>query len=400
MKHTLLITNGKVVMPDRIVLTGEVYIKNGVIQYVGRQGEHSGLAAHNHIDAGGGYILPGFVDLHSDAIEKEIEPRPGVYISADLAFRELEKKIAGQGITTMYHSFSLAGAELGVRGNDYGAEIIRTLACTAKNFILVRNKIHLRYEITNIDGVSSAELLIRENLIDLLSFMDHTPGQGQFQTIEDYRIYVEKTYHLPISEIEKILKDKAQGGLRAGECVGILSKAALASGIPMASHDDDNSQIVAYYQEHGVTINEFPVNLDTAVAASQVGNYVCVGAPNILRGGSTGKGLRAIDALKAGAANIICSDYYTPSILQAVFKLMEEGISLYEAVAMASCIPARALGLNTGSLEEGKWGDVIVVQVHKNIPVVMNTVVGGIPVYGVNYRPSEFEIQAVREQLA
>ncbi|HMM19686.1 MAG TPA: alpha-D-ribose 1-methylphosphonate 5-triphosphate diphosphatase [Selenomonadales bacterium] len=387
MKRTVLVTNGRLVMPDRVVDPGEVLLEDGVIQYAGKCAEHRGRPAERVIDAQGGYIMPGFIDLHSDAIEKEIEPRPGAFFSTELAFSELEKKLAGQGITTMYHSFSFAGAEWGVRQDAGAAECIRSIAGAVQEATLIRNKIHLRYEITNYKAVPIVRELIYEGRIDLLSFMDHTPGQGQYPTVESYRKYMEKTYHTAPDETDRILAIKEEGRNKAGESVGILSTAALAAGIPLASHDDDTVEKVEYYHSQGVTISEFPINVATARAARDAFLDVCVGAPNIVRGGSTGNGLRAADAIAAGAANILCSDYYPPAILHAVFKLASGALGLAEAVAMATAAPARALGLrDLGDLSEGNTGDVIVVHVRGQVPVVTSTIVGGVPVYDITYR--------------
>ena len=384
---TVLITNGQLVMPDRVIPQGELLIEQGKIKYVGRQSQHYGQPASIIIDAHDGYILPGFIDTHSDAIEKELEPRPGAYFSIELAFCELEKKLAGQGITTMYHSFSFAGAKIGVRRDQGAADYIRRITAMAADCSLIRNKIHLRCEITNFKVVDLIQKLIGEGVVDLLSFMDHTPGQGQYPTVEDYRRYAEKTYHLKGADLDEIIADRKEGQLKADECVKRLSPAALAAGVPLASHDDDSAEKIAYYYDQGVTISEFPINLETAGVARQSGMDVSVGAPNIVRGGSTGKGMRAIDAVTAGHANILCSDYYPPSILHAVFLLAEHTVTLAEAVAMATALPARALKLDhLGSLEEGKAGDVIVVKKRNETPVVTNTVVSGVPVYGMNYR--------------
>lgn len=390
MKNSLLITNGKVVLPDRVLPSGEVYIEGGIIRHTGKTGDYRGRAADKTLNAEGAYVLPGFVDLHSDAIEKELEPRPGAYFTTDLAYSELEKKLAGQGITTMYHSFSFAGAEWGVRNDSNAANIIRKIVSTARRRSLIRNKVHLRFEITNYSGLEIVRPLLQDKIVDLLSFMDHTPGQGQYPTLEDYRQYMEKTYHLPLSEIENNVSAKEKGRSRAAKTIDTLRAEARSAGIPMASHDDDSPERVSYYRRLGVTINEFPINLDTAKAAFHCGNHVCVGSPNIVRGGSTGKGMQAMEAVASGVVNIICSDYYPPSMLQAVFKMAGVTMSLPEAVRMASLEPARAVGLdNLGSLEEGKWGDAIIVN-DQDIPVVTHTVVAGIQVYGVNYRFYEY----------
>ncbi|MBD1379474.1 amidohydrolase family protein [Metabacillus arenae] len=53
------------------------------------------------------WLLPGLVDSHSDAIEMEMEPRPSSTFPIEVSFYELEKKLIGKGITTIYHSLSL-----------------------------------------------------------------------------------------------------------------------------------------------------------------------------------------------------------------------------------------------------------------------------------------------------
>jgi alpha-D-ribose 1-methylphosphonate 5-triphosphate diphosphatase len=387
MKKTVLVTNGQLVLPDRILSGGELLLEDGLIRHVGRAGEHRGRAADRVIDAQGGYVLPGFIDLHSDAIEKELEPRPGAFFSPEVAFSELEKKLAGQGITTMYHSFSFAGAEWGVRQDDGAADCIRRIAERAENASLIRTKIHLRFEITNYKAVELVRGLVFDGLADLLSFMDHTPGQGQYPTVESYRRYMEKTYHTTIDEIEKLLAVKAAGRARAEESIGVLALAAHAAGVPLASHDDDSAARVEYYRAKGVTVSEFPINIASAQAARRLGVDVCVGAPNIVRGGSTGNGMAAVDAITAGAANIICSDYYPPAILHAVFKLAAGPLTLCEAAAMATSAPAGALGLaGFGTLAEGGAGDAIIVHNRGDVPVVTTTIVGGVPVYDVTYR--------------
>lgn len=388
-KRTLLITNGRVVLPDCVLEAAGIYMEDGIIQQVGKSANFTAQRADTVIDADGGYILPGLVDLHSDAIEKELEPRPGAFFDISLAFSELEKKLAGQGITTMFHSFSFAGAEYGVRNDAEAAAAIRRIKAMAGSRSLIRNRIHLRFEITNYQCLDIAVSLLADRMVNLLSFMDHTPGQGQYPTLEDYRRYMEKTYHLPYSAIEDNVAMKEEGRAMAHGCVEKLGSAAGEAGIPIASHDDDSPGRVSYYRGLGATINEFPIDLKTARAAHRSGNYVCVGAPNIVRGGSTGRGMRAADAIAAGSARVICSDYYPPAMLQSVFMLAGSMLSLPEAVRLATLEPARALGLDRlGSLEEGNWGDAVVVNTQGNVPVVTRTVVGGMQVYGVDYRTS------------
>lgn len=398
MKKRVFINNAQIVLPDRIIPQGQLIVEEGRIDKINRRSEIRTAEMGELIDAGGSYVLPGFIDIHSDAIEKEIEPRPGAYFEPDLAFGELEKRLAGQGITTMFHSFSLAGAEWGVREDANAAGIIRRIVSASRRRAMIRNKIHIRFEITNYPGVDTVKELLDDGMTSLLSFMDHTPGQGQYPTVEDYRRYVEKTYHLPSEKIEELLAAKEKGRHMCDSTIEVLRKAALANQVPMASHDDDSPAQVAFYQARGVTINEFPVSIDAVHQARRLGNDVCVGAPNIVRNRSTGKAIRAIDAILEGGANMICSDYYPPAMLHAVFKIGSENLSLSEAVNMVSLNPARATGLTgLGCLEEGCQADLIIVNTRCGMPVVTHTIVNGLLIYAVNYR---IKLDAAREQTA
>jgi len=73
MKNRVLITNARIVMPDRIIPQGQLIVEEGCIDKINRRSENRGADMKDVIDAEGSYLLPGFVDIHSDAIEKEIE---------------------------------------------------------------------------------------------------------------------------------------------------------------------------------------------------------------------------------------------------------------------------------------------------------------------------------------
>ncbi len=179
------------------------------------------------------------------------------------------------------------------------------------------------------------------------------------------------------------------------ERLGIL---AAQKGISVASHDDDSPERVNRFLSFGVNISEFPLNLETAQHAASKGLHVCVGAPNVVRGGSHDNNMSAIAAIDAGAADILCSDYHPASLLAAVFKLSgildssETAIGLPEAVLMASLNPAIALGVDKqlGSIEPGKKADMIIVETFDNYPMVSTAMVDGTVVYeSSTYVPSQ-----------
>ena len=186
--------------------------------------------------------------------------------------------------------------------------------------------------------------LIDDRQVNLVSIMDHTPGQGQYRNVEHLVSFYTRKYNSPRGEIDAIIADREKKA-RNPDVAGTLEKLAahtLAAGLPLASHDDDSAEKVARMRAHGVTICEFPVDMSAAVAAAQWGMHVAVGGPNVLRGLSTTGNLSGQDAIGHNTVDILCSDYYSPSLLHSVFKLGRERItSLPDAVRMVSTNPAR-----------------------------------------------------------
>ncbi len=383
------IYNADIILPERII-RGSILIDGNRICEV----EESGLPrVYGHpdikmVDAEGCYVMPGLIDIHCDAIEKEMQPRPNTMFPIDMAFYELEKKLAMSGITTMYHSLCLSD-EWGVRDKDMVLRIISSINRLKKRRAMINHKIHIRYELTFLDGVSILESMIREKKIDFMSFMDHTPGQGQFKNAEELKNFTIQAYGRAEKEVEALL-DKSvlyQSRIDWPRLIG-LAKLARTKGIRLASHDDDTMDKIETLLTCEGVVSEFPVNLDTAVYAKSKGVQICVGAPNIIRGRSHNNNMKAIDAITSNAADIVCSDYLPGAMLPSLFNLTREGLKLTESVKMATSNPARALGIEqeVGAVEPGKYADLIIVELDQDYPVVRQTLVGGITVYQANFQ--------------
>ncbi|WAM33474.1 phosphonate metabolism protein PhnM [Caldicellulosiruptor morganii] len=387
MNNSFVITNAKIVMPDRIINKGSIFIKNGWIYDISKKIVNN-TSGNNILNVNENFVLPGFIDLHSDAIEAEIEPRPKANFSIDLAFRELEKKIAGNGITTIFHSISFSDREVDLRKSEVAKNIIEKIYTQSQEFSLIRNRIHLRFEVTNTKAIDTIMQFVTKKMVDILSFMDHTPGQGQFKYIEEYERYMAFKFGFSSEKVKGIITKKRTSWSDIYNDLSYLANQALENNIILVSHDDDSPQKVKEMKKLGVKICEFPVNIETAKTAYEEGMNVCVGAPNILRGGSLTNNLSAIEAIKKNYVQIICSDYYPNAILHAIFKLVKEGISLTDAVNMVSLNPAKAVGIDRyfGSIEIGKKADLVIVDCFKNIPLIVKTFVDGCLVYSIQYR--------------
>lgn len=386
------IINANIVKPHTVeqgsLLIEESKIVNVMEQ---RQSTHIDSGADKVIDAQGMYVMPGMIDTHSDAIEKEVQPRPDTYFPLDMSVKELEKKLAGNGITSMYHSFSLTGG-VGVRSNPKVLEMVRYIHEHRKRRTMIRHHIHLRYETVNLEGIDILEDLLERNVIDMLSYMDHTPGQGQYTDLRKYKNYVSKTYNKNENEIEEVVNDrwKRHQNIDWDRLRAIAVRAA-AKKVTLASHDDDNVAQIDKNIKMGMKICEFPVNRITAHYAHEKKMLVSVGAPNVVRGVSHSNNLSAMDAIKDGVADILCSDYLPSSMLPAVFKMLDEGLTLAQAVAMVTLTPAQALGVHDrlGSIEAGKEADLLLVEVHEGYPMIRRSFVGGQQVVQVEFQQQQ-----------
>lgn len=378
----IIVREGRVVLPDKVV-EADVVTECGRIAEIGPGLSRWAEAGDTVVDAKGQWVLPGLVDIHCDAIEKETEPRPNTLFPMAMAFLQFEKKLAGHGITTMLHSLSL-GVGLSLRGEHLVSEMIRLIHSIREERAMIRHGVHLRYEVSHLTGMALARRLIEAGAIDYLSLMDHAPGVGQYRRPGAFQRYVMKNQGVGPEEVETIVRELEERRARIdwNELRGLTAHAR-DRGIAVGSHDDDSRQTVDRSLGFRAGISEFPLDLETARYASGRGMRVCVGAPNIVRGGSHDGNLNAAEAVREGAADILCSDYHPASLLHAVFELEKQGIPLERAVAMASLHPASAIGRDReiGSLETGKAADLIVVRKWRDVPLVSATLCGGTVVH-------------------
>lgn len=100
----ILIKNGNIVLPDRVVSGSSVLIQDDRI--VGIDVPDDG-SADTITDASGRFVMPGMIDIHSDMIESYIQPRSTAIMDFSMGFMEAERVLAMCGITTMFHSISM-----------------------------------------------------------------------------------------------------------------------------------------------------------------------------------------------------------------------------------------------------------------------------------------------------
>lgn len=381
MSRTYL-TRARLVLPDTVLEDASLLIEDDRILAVNP--EQASCACE--IDLCGQYLMPGLIDLHCDAIEKEAEPRARVLFPLDFAVAQVDRRNAAAGVTTPYHAMSFASQEWGMRNNDTAAEVARMVRDFGRHS-LVDNRVHCRYEVTDPGAEPVVAALIESGVVDLLSVMDHSPGQGQFKTLEAYLQYVMGNHAMTREEAETAARKKTQARHGAVERVERLIRLAQAHGIPTASHDDDSVQRVATMRNLGVGMSEFPINLDTAKAAVSCGLPTIFGAPNVVRGQSQSGSIRAIDAIRAGVASCLCSDYQPSTLITAVFAAHRQSdLTLPQAVALATANPAAACGLgDRGRVAPGLRADLIAVATVGGMPLVTRSWSAGRQVFSAAY---------------
>ncbi|MBI5784496.1 MAG: alpha-D-ribose 1-methylphosphonate 5-triphosphate diphosphatase [Rhodocyclales bacterium] len=312
------------------------------------------------LDARGCLVLPGIVDFHGDAFERQIMPRPQVSFPLPLAMLDTDRQLAANGITTALHGVTHSW-EGGLRGPETLRRLIPALDGLRPR-CLVDHQIHLRFECHHLDGEAETLAWLNSGWITLLAFNDHLPGMTRKP--HKWKEWADRA-HTDIAGFEARLQAAAA---RAGEVpalIGRLAGEAHRLGIPMASHDDHAVEVRDFYRDHACHISEFPLNREVAEHAARHGSPVVCGAPNVLRGGSHVGAPRAADLAADGLCSILASDYYYPAPLHAACRLAADGLLPMErAWALVSSNPAAALGLtDRGSIAAGKRADLVVLDV-------------------------------------
>lgn len=314
-------------------------------------------------DADGLLVLPGMVDIHGDAFERQVQPRPDTVFSYDIALADTDRQLVANGITTACHGLTYSW-EGGLRGRESAIALLEQVTRQRKT-AHADHRIHLRFENHHIDGLADALQWIQQGRIDFLAFNEHLPSiAAKSAQPEKLAVYSERARCDANTFLRRLQKAQARSA-EVPQVIAALAEACRRRGVPMASHDDETFSQRERYQELGVTISEFPRTQEALLTAMGLGNQVVMGAPNVLLGGSHCGALATEDAVRSGMCDILASDYYYPSMLHAPFKLAHLGLcTLAQAWCLVAQNPARTLGLeDRGHIRNGGRADMVLVEV-------------------------------------
>ncbi|UUX48434.1 alpha-D-ribose 1-methylphosphonate 5-triphosphate diphosphatase [Nisaea acidiphila] len=354
-----LVQGGRVLVPGEGLVETSVRLEGDRIAAVGVDAGPNDRI----VDAAGLLVLPGIVDLHGDAFERQLMPRPGVHFPTEVAFADTDRQLISNGITTAYHAVTYSW-EPGLRGRDTVVEVIDGLE-EARGRLRADSRFHLRFELFNLDVADEVADWMQRGRVDLLAFNEHmAPILRKADRGEPLGTYTGRT-GLSETDFLALVRGLEARTEEVQPTVSRLAEIALANNIPMASHDDRSRDERRHYNALGCGIAEFPLTLDAADESKKLGNTAIFGAPNVLRGGSHMKdgGIRAADEVRAGRCTALVSDYYYPSLPQAPFVLAAAGdADLPNAWDLVSKNPARAAGLtDRGEIAAGQRADLLFV---------------------------------------
>lgn len=371
----LIIENGVVLTAEGAFEAAAVGVEDGRIVHVG---DAPANGAVRRYDAAGAKVLPGMVDIHGDAFERQLMPRPGVHIDHDIALVETDRQLVANGVTTAYHGVTLSW-EPGLRSADACRKLLSAVERLRPGFI-VDTRMHLRFETANVAMVDEAAGWIADGRIDALAFNNHLPHISRHRDNPDKMSVYANRSGLALDDflalVEQVVAAAADGA-EAG--IETLAAAARGAATPQLSHDDADPAMRQRFHDLGARIAEFPMGDETAAAAKALGDPVVLGAPNVVRGGSHTGLQSAAESAGKGLCDILASDYYYPALLHAPFILARTGVlPLAEAWALVSTNAADALKLSDrGRLAADQRADIVVIDDAGGAPNLRATVACG-----------------------
>ena len=419
--NSCIIRGGTVVCADRVLPDCDVVVIDGRIAAIEPVGASDFDAQPDAtmgvlpvVDARGAYVVPGLIDIHSDYVENVASPRPSVVMDLSTSLYKADRELVSHGVTTIFHSLSVYGAHVfdhkPIREfGNVSALIDRVAALRAgeERDHLIRHRLHMRVELDSVDLYDDIESFLRSGKVDLVSFMDHTPGQGQYRDLLVFGDTLKGYRDVSDEDVRDIVRQQQESQKLTYAQITALASVARERGVSIASHDDDSEDKLAFMDGLEATISEFPISLDIARAARARGMHTIAGAPNVMLGHSHSGNLSAREAVQAGAIDVLCSDYYPAALLDAVFTLRDQcGLDIAKAFALVTINPAKAAGIadEVGSIAVGKRADVLLVReiscgegsgehpvagpdsrVARTMPVVTRAFVGGRSVFRSHY---------------
>lgn len=372
-----VLANARLVLPGEVVI-GSLRIEDGRIVAI----DQGAGVPRGAVDCGGDFVSPGLIELHTDNLERHLQPRPGVRWPLAEAIVAHDAELASTGITTVFDALRVGSvvSDPHARYRKYARETCSEIvALRAKGALRISHFMHLRAETCSETLAEELDEFGPDDCIGIVSLMDHTPGARQFADTTSLRQYLRGRYGMDEATIDShIAFQQGLGRRYVAEHRQAAVARARALGAILASHDDATEAHVALSAEAGVRLAEFPTSEEAACACAARGIAVMMGAPNLLRGGSHSGNVAAARLAEIGCLDILSSDYVPASLLAGAARLGEQAGDMAAGIARVTAAPAAAAGLaDRGRIAPGLRADLIRFTVDHGTPITRSVWVRG-----------------------
>ena len=113
-RQPIVLANARLVLEDAVV-AGALVVEDGRIAAI----ETGTAVPAGAEDLGGDFLAPGLVELHTDNLERHLEPRPGVRWPEVPAILAHDAELAGCGITTVFDAMRVGSIPSDGPDQDY-----------------------------------------------------------------------------------------------------------------------------------------------------------------------------------------------------------------------------------------------------------------------------------------
>ena len=357
-----IFTNARLVLDDEIV-NGSLFSQKGMIERI----DQGTSAINGVIDLQGDYLMPGMVEVHTDNFERHLMPRPKVRWDDAPALLAHDAEIAAAGITTVLDALGVGEADPeSVRGSEWDSVLGCIAEFSERGTLRADHLLHVRCELPAPNTLELFAPFVGNPMVRMISLMDHTPGQRQWENLEHAWIYFSGKKGWSREKFdERVAMSIELQSLYAQPHRAYFTAYCKEHQIALASHDDTTVAHVEQAFVEGATVCEFPTTVAAAQAARDRNMLTIMGGPNVVRGGSHSGNVSAIELAQLGLMDILSSDYVPGSLLSAVVRLTETaGLTLPQAVALVSRNPAKSIGLNDrGSIAPEMRADLVQMRI-------------------------------------
>ena len=362
--------NATILTEDRQFI-GQITIENDMITAV----QESNKIPHGTEDCNGDFVSPGLIELHTDNLERHLEPRPEVSWPVRSAVLAHDNELASTGITTVFDAIRVGSilSNKKARYERYARKTVTAInALITEGSLKISHFIHLRAETCSETLIEELDEFNDDDRVRMISLMDHTPGQRQFRDINQLEKYLSDKHSMNKEQLSDYFNFQRglQEKLGAIHAATTVAKAKAFDAL-LASHDDTTIDDVAGSKSNGTGLAEFPTTLEAAKACRDEGISIMMGAPNLVRGGSHSGNIAAAELDDHNLLDVLSSDYVPASLLQGAIILGLRRGNIASGISTVTSAPAKAAGLNDrGVIMPGKRADIIRFKLMEDNPII------------------------------